>query len=127
MCQSQETKDVKERFEDLATWVTALEESLTKSKTSNDPEEGERRQRLAQFVSRLLHLTAKLTRCRSLTGIKKSSEELSGKGKMARVLDKAQDSKKATKLVEDLRQAILIYQVGSSGKNRDRLELTRSG
>ena len=46
---------------------------------------------------------------------------------MAQVLDKAQDSKKATKLIEDLRQAILIYQVGSSGKNRDLLELTCLG
>ena len=81
MCQSQETKDVKERLEDLVTWVTALEESLMKLKTGNDPEEGERCQQLAQFISRLLHLAAKLTRCRSLKGTKKLSEELSGKGR----------------------------------------------
>ena len=41
MCQSQETKDVKERLEDLVMWVTALEESLMKLKTGNDPEEGD--------------------------------------------------------------------------------------
>ena len=81
MCQSQETKDVKERLEDLVTWVTALEESLMKLKTGNDPEEGERRQRLAWFILWLLHLAAKLTKCRSLKGTKKLSEELSGKGR----------------------------------------------
>lgn len=35
----------------------------------------------------------------------------------ARILDKKQDSARVIKLVEDLRQAILIYQVGPSAKN----------
>ena len=34
------------------------------------------------------------------------------KGKTAQILDKTQDSQAVIKLVEDLRQAILIYQVG---------------
>ena len=33
------------------------------------------------------------------------------KGKMARILDKKQDSGTVVKLVEEIRQAILIYQV----------------
>lgn len=37
------------------------------------------------------------------------------KGKMVRFLDKTQDSQTVIKLVEDLRQAILIYQVGLLG------------
>ena len=40
---------------------------------------------------------------------------LLGKGKGARILDKKRDSGKVVKLVEELRQAILIYQVGTVG------------
>ena len=35
------------------------------------------------------------------------------KGKVAKILDKKPDSGKTVKLVEELRQAILIYQVGA--------------
>ena len=44
---------------------------------------------------------------------------------MARILDKAQDSGMVIKLVKDLRQAILIYQVGTIMICQDLLELTR--
>ena len=54
----------------------------------------------------------KLTVHRSLEEIERRSDALSGKGKTARILDKTQDSQAIIKLVEDLRQAILIYQVG---------------
>ena len=37
---------------------------------------------------------------------------LLGKGKAVKILDKKQDSGTVVKLVEELRQAILIYQVG---------------
>ena len=40
------------------------------------------------------------------------------KGKGARILDKKKDSGMVVKLVEDLRQAILIYQVGTVGSQR---------
>ena len=43
---------------------------------------------------------------------------LLGKGKGARILDKKRDSGKVVKLVEELRQAILIYQVGTIGSQR---------
>ena len=43
---------------------------------------------------------------------------LLGKGKGARFLDKSKDSGKVVKLVEELRQAILIYQVGKVGSER---------
>ena len=66
----------------------------------------------------------RLTLYRSLEAIGKQSLALSDKGKVARVLDKKQDSEKVIGLVEKLRQAILIYQV--SGKHcRDRKALTR--
>src|SRR5882757_6421817 len=48
---------------------------------------------------------------RSLEDIETRSLTLSEKGKVARVLDKAQDSGEVIKLIEKLRQAILIYQV----------------
>ena len=50
---------------------------------------------------------------RSLEGIWKRAQGLSGKGKLARFLDKMRDSNAISKLVEELRQEILIYQVGA--------------
>ena len=43
---------------------------------------------------------------------------LLGKGKGARFLDKKKDLGKVVKLVEELQQAILIYQVGTVGSER---------
>ena len=50
---------------------------------------------------------------RALGNIEKRSRALLEKGKIARVLDKAQDSEEVVKLVEELRRAILVYQVGT--------------
>ena len=55
---------------------------------------------------------------RSLEDIEKRSQGLLGKGKTARFLDKTQDSSTVVKLIEELRQAILIYQVGTIGSLR---------
>lgn len=52
-----------------------------------------------------------LTLCRSLEEIAEQSQSLLVKGKLARLLDKTQDSQEVGRLVERLRQAILIYQV----------------
>ena len=46
------------------------------------------------------------------------------KGRVARILDKTQDSQAVVELVEDLRQVIFIYQVGTIGNHRHRAELT---
>ena len=61
---------------------------------------------------------------RSLEDIEKRSLALSEKGKVARVLDKTQDSGEVIKLVEELRRAILIYQV-SVRHRLSRKSLTR--
>jgi hypothetical protein len=53
-----------------------------------------------------------------LEDIEKRSQALLGKGKVARFLDKTQDSSAVVKLIEELRQAILIYQVGTIGSLR---------
>ena len=63
-------------------------------------------------------------RDRSLEDIGTRSLALSEKGKVARVLDKAQDSQEVIKLVEKLRQAILVYQV-SAKHRQSRKSLTR--
>lgn len=46
---------------------------------------------------------------------------LLGKGKAARILDKKRDSGMVVKLIEELRQAILIHQVGTVEKYRSSL------
>jgi len=47
-----------------------------------------------------------------LEDIEKRSQTLLGKGKAAKFLDKTQDSSTVVQLIEELRQAVLIYQVG---------------
>ena len=76
-------------------------------------EEVERRSQLAKFASYLeFHHPPKLILYdRSLEDIGTRSLTLSEKGKVARVLDKTQDSQEVIRLVEKLKQAILVYQV----------------
>ena len=63
---------------------------------------------------------------RSLEDIEKRSRTLSEKGKVAKFLDKKRDAGAIVRLVEQLRQAILIYQVSTAENYRssrvDRLE-----
>jgi len=61
---------------------------------------------------------------RSLEEIGTRSLTLSEKGKVARVLDKTQDSQEVIRLVEKLKQAILVYQV-SVKHRQSRKPLTR--
>ena len=68
----------------------------------------------------------KLIVCRSLEDIERRSQVLLGKRKAARILDKTQDSQAIIKLVEDLRQAIFIYQVGTIRNHGDHAGLTSS-
>ncbi|KAF9645787.1 hypothetical protein BDM02DRAFT_3189409 [Thelephora ganbajun] len=90
-----EYNDVKDKLSDLIPWLEKLLETLAKVNPNNDREEMERRSQLA----------------RSLEDIEARSLALSEKGKIARVLDKTRDSGEVIRLVEKLRQAILIYQV----------------
>jgi hypothetical protein len=108
---------VKDKLSDLIPWLEKLQENLAKVNPDGDREEVERRSHLAKFVSCLIHLIQPIpTLSRSLEDIGTRSLTLSEKGKLARALDKAQDSQEVIKLVEKLRQAILIYQV--SPRNR---------
>ena len=60
---------------------------------------------------------------RSLEDIAQQSQTLLVKGKMARVLDKAQDAQEVGRLVEQLRQTILIYQVRRDLSCQDRINV----
>ena len=109
----QQYSDVKDKLDDLIPWVKKLLVSLAKANPNDDRDEVERRSELAKFVSRLESLVhSKLIRYdRSLEDIGTRSLALSEKGKVARILDKAQDTGEVVKLIEQLRRAILIYQV----------------
>jgi len=105
---------VKDKLADLIPWLEKLLESLAKVNPDNDREEVERRSQLAKFVLCLRSLThPNQTTYRTLEDIGTRSLVLSEKGKVARLLDKAQDSQEVVRLVEKLRQAILVYQVST--------------
>ena len=116
---------MKDKLNDLVPWLEKLQESLAKVNPDDDREEVERRSQLARFVS-CLELLAHIDPIpyRSLEDIGTRSLTLSEKGKVARLLDKTQDSQEVVKLVEKLRQAILIYQV-SARDLQSRKRLTR--
>ena len=118
---------MKDKLNDLIPWLEKLQESLAKVSPDNDREEVERRSQLAKLVSHLAPLLRqRLTLYRSLEDIGMRSLALAGKGKLARALDKAQDSQEIIKLVEELRQAILVYQVSTrDGDSHSRESSTR--
>ena len=62
---------------------------------------------------RCLFCTKPILRDRSLGGVGARAAALLDKGKAARILDKAKDSAEVVALVEELRQAIVIYQVSA--------------
>ena len=93
--------------------------TLAKVNPKDDREEVERRSQLEKFVSSRTFVYIKLIlRYRSLEDIETRSRALLEKGKVARVLDKARDSGEVIGLVEKLRQAILVYQVGARDNQR---------
>ena len=108
---------MKDKLNDLIPWLEKLLVTLAKVNPNDDGEEVERRSQLAKFVSRpefLVHPKLILYD-RSLEDIGARALALSEKGKVARVLDKTQDSGEVITLVEKLKQAILIYQVSAGG------------
>ena len=114
---------------DLIPWLTKLKDNMTTPSTDNNPEEAERREQLTRFASRPRlpsHWLKSILHPRSLEEIEKRSRMLFDKGKVAKIIDKKRDSGVITKLVEELRQAILTYQVGAA-VNCDHAELTRFG
>ena len=105
-------KDVEDNLRDLVLWLTKLKDNLATTSSDNNHEEAKRRNQLTRFPSISLSCyQLKLTACcRSLEGIQERSRRLLDKGKGARILDKRRDSGAIVKLVEELRQATLLYQ-----------------
>jgi len=104
---------VKEKLSDLAPWLEKLLVTLAKVNPNDDRDEVERRSELEKFASWLRSFIRSqlILDDRSLKGIEKRSLDLLAKGKVTRLLDKTQDSGEVVKLVEELRRAILVYQV----------------
>ena len=113
---------MKDKLDDLIPWLNKLLDTLAKVDPDNDREEVERRSQLAKLVSCLEFLAhPKLNLYdRSLDEIGKRSLVLSEKGKVARVLDKSKDGQEVVRLVEKLRQAILVYQVSVGDRKGSR-------
>ena len=112
---SQESQDVEDRLGDLVLWLTKLKDGVVTTSVDGNREEAERREQLTMFAITFLLLCPlnPTVRARTLERIEKKSRMLLNKGKGAKLLDKKQDSGMAVKLVEELRQAILFYQVGT--------------
>ena len=120
---SQQSKDVEDKLGDLILWLIKLKDGVTTASADGNHEETKRHEQLIQCVASSLYCQFELTVCRSLEDIEKRSQALLVKGKAAWILDKTQDSGTIIKLVKDLWQAILIYQVGTIRKYWDLVEL----
>jgi hypothetical protein len=121
----QQSKDVEDKLRDLIPWLMKLKDTATLTSVNGNHEEGERREQLRRCVQHFRRLVdpSQPTR-RALEDIESRSQALLTKGKVARILDKTQDSQAVIKLIEGLRQAIFIYQVGTIGGRWDRAEVT---
>jgi hypothetical protein len=100
--------------------------TLAKVDPDDDSEEIQRRSELARFVSRLAflaHFNVNMHRC--LEDIGKRSTALAEKGKVSRLLDRKRDLGKVVGLVEELRRAILMYQVGASRCRWNTIDLVK--
>jgi len=104
---------VKDKLDDLIPWLEKLLVTLAKVNPNDDRDEVERRSELEKFASwpKFLVYSQLTPDYRSLEDIEKRSQVLSKKEKGARFLDKTQDSGEVVKLVEELRRAVLVYQV----------------
>ena len=107
---------MKDKLDDLIPWLEKLLVTLAKVNPSDDRDEVERRSELEKFAPwpKFLDGSQLTLDDRSLEDIERRSQALCKKEKGARFLDKTQDSGEVIKLVEELRRAILIYQVSIS-------------
>ncbi|KAF9787455.1 hypothetical protein BJ322DRAFT_1019867 [Thelephora terrestris] len=107
----EQSKDVEDSLRDLIPWITKLENTVATASPDINPEESAGREQLT----------------RSLERIWKRAQALSGKGKLARFLDKTRDSSTIVKLVEELRREILIYQLSQQQSIENQVsQLTKS-
>lgn len=100
---------MKDKLDDLILWLEKLH-SLAKVNPNGDHEEVKRQSQLVKFVSSLTPPACSIiTLHRSLEEVGIQLLVLSGKRKLAQVLNKVQDSQEIVKLVDKLQQAILCW------------------
>ena len=112
-CLFQQSEDIKNTLEELIPWLTKLLESPAKVDPNGDQQEVERRSQMARLVSNQPSRYERPILCRSLENITQRSQALLAKGKCTRILDKTQDAQEVRRLIEQVQQTILIYQVGT--------------
>lgn len=106
-----QSEEVKHKLEQLIPWLTRLRETLTTVDPNGDRQEIARRAQLERALKR----------------ITQESRAMLEKGQVTRIIDKTQDHRKIAKLVEELRQEILIYQLlQQQSVSRQVAELTSS-
>ena len=112
---SQEFKDVKERVEDLIPHIYMFRQNASVDTSGGDQAEANRRLELSRCVPWFLTTSISANHLRSmLERIEKRSQELLEKGTVVRFADKSADSAEVVKLVDQLREAIVHYQVSES-------------
>ena len=108
----QNSKDVKEKVEDLIIQLDSFKQSVTTTTIDGDPEETSRRRGLLRYVCTLTTALATPNGRRSAFGkIEELSQKLLAKGAIARFVDKDGDSKMVARVIERFREAIMCYQV----------------
>jgi len=112
-CLFQQSEDVKDTLEQLIPWLKKLLESPAKVDPNGDQQEVERRSQMARLVSSQSARYERPILCRSLEDIAQRLQALLAKGKFTRILDKTQDAQEVRRLIEQVRQTILVYQVGT--------------
>jgi hypothetical protein len=118
---------VKDKLDNLIPWVKRVMETFAEVDPDVDDREKKRREELARFTFRLEFPDHQgLILCSTLEDIGNRSLALSEKGKLARVLDKARDSGKVTKLIEEVKEAIAIYQVGAGPRKSNAIDVRKS-
>ena len=109
---SQHSKNVKEKVEDLIIQLDSFKQNITTAVVDGDPEETNRRRGLIEYVYTLMTTLTIPNGGRSAFGrIEELSQKLLAKGAVARFVDKEEDSKTASRVIERFREAVMCYQV----------------
>jgi hypothetical protein len=109
---SQQSKDVREGVEELIPHLKGFKQNVNTGTTDGDEGERERQSELFRYACRLLAMHTLINGlCSALEEIEKRLWVLLEKHVVAWFLDKGEDSKEVTKLIKQLRVAVIHYQV----------------
>ena len=109
---SQQFEDVKEKIEDLIPHLNRFKRNADAAMANGDQAEKQRLRELSRYACQSpAALTLANDLHSALEKIEKRSQELLAKGAAARFIDKSADSGEVARLIEQLREAIIHYQV----------------